>query len=193
DAEFDTRVSLWLNKVRAAVRRGVSAPGEIVDPAGVLHEMRLIKNDDDLELLRKACTISSQAHIEAMRACRPGMNECELEAIVEYVFRKSGSSAPGYPSIVGSGVNATILHYTENDQTVRDGDLVLIDAGGEYGHYSADITRTFPANGTFTKPQRAIYDLVLKAQLASIDEVRPGASFMAYHDHAVRVLVEGLI
>ena len=193
DAEFDVRVSGWLNKVRAAVRKGVSAPGEIVDPAGVLHEMRLIKDADDLEYLRKACAISAQAHIEAMRACRPGMNECELEAVVEYTFRKSGSPSPGYPSIVGAGVNATILHYTENDQPVKDGDLVLIDAGCEYGHYSADITRTFPAGGAFTKPQRAIYDLVLKAQLAAIDEVRPGAPFTAYHDRAVRVLVEGLV
>jgi Xaa-Pro aminopeptidase len=193
DNDFDTRVSGWLNKVRGAVRRGVSAPGEIVDPAGVLHEMRLIKGPEDLELLRKACAISAQAHIEAMRACRPGMNECELEAVVEYVFRKSGSPAPGYPSIVGAGANATILHYTENDQVVHDGDLVLIDAGCEYGHYNADITRTFPANGTFTRPQRAIYDIVLRAQLAAIDEVHPGAPFTAYHERAVRVLVEGLV
>ena len=193
DAEFDGRVTGWLNKIRAAVRTGVTAPSEIVEPATILHEMRLFKRDEDLKLLRRACDISAEAHVAAMRACRPGMKEYELEAIIEYVFRKSGAEAPGYTSIVGSGANATILHYVENDAAIKDGDLVLIDAACEYGGYSSDITRTFPANGKFSKTQRAIYDLVLEAQLRSMEEIAPGRRFVEYHDRAVRVLVEGLV
>lgn len=193
EQEFDGRVTGWLNRIRAAVRSGVQAPSEIVDPGGIVHEMRMIKNEDDLRLLRRACEISAEAHVAAMRACRPGMNECELEAIVEYVFRRSGAAAPGYPSIVGAGVNATILHYTENECVVKDGDLVLIDAGCEFGMFNADITRTFPANGVFSKPQQELYDIVLRAQLAAIDEVRPGIPFESYHNRAVRILVEGLV
>ena len=191
--EFDARVLGWIGKIRAAVRTGVSAPTEIVDPAVALHEMRLIKSPADLALLRRACEISAEAHVAAMRACRPGMNECELEAVVEYVFRRYGAASPAYPSIVGAGANGTILHYTENDAPVKDGDLVLIDAGCEYQGFSADITRTFPANGVFSRPQRAIYELVLSAQLAALGEVRPGARFEDYHNRALRVLVEGLV
>jgi Xaa-Pro aminopeptidase len=193
DREFDDRMTGILNRIRAAARTGVTAPAEIVDPATIVHEMRLIKNDDDLSRLRRACEISAEAHVAAMRACRPGMNECELEAIVEYVFRRSGAASPGYSSIVGAGANATILHYIENNAPIRDGDLVLIDAACEYLAYSSDITRTFPANGRFSRPQKALYEIVLKAQLEAIDEVRPGAPFQAYHERAVRVLVEGLI
>lgn len=193
EAAFDDRLTGWLNRIRAAVRSGVTAPSEIVDTAGILHEMRLFKKDDDLAPLRKACDISAEAHIAAMRACKPGMNECELEAIIEYVFRRSGAEAPGYSSIVGAGANATILHYIENNMTIKDGDLVLIDAACEFGGYSSDITRTFPANGRFTKPQREIYEIVLDAQLQAIEEVRPGRKFIDYHDRAVRVLVEGMV
>jgi len=191
--EFDARVLGWIGKIRAAVRTGVSAPTEIVDPAVALHEMRLIKSPADLALLRRACEISAEAHVAAMRACRPGMNECELEAVVEYVFRRYGAASPAYPSIVGAGANGTILHYTENDAPVKDGDLVLIDAGCEYQGFSADITRTFPAKRVFSRPQRAIYELVLSAQLAALGEVRPGARFEDYHNRALRVLVEGLV
>ena len=193
DREFDDRMMKYLAGIRAAIRTGVTAPGEIVDPAGVLHEMRLIKKDGDVDLMRKACRISAEGHVAAMRACRPGMHEYELEAVIEYVFKKNGADGPGYPSIVGAGANATILHYTENDAVMKDGDLVLVDAGCEYAIYNGDITRTFPVNGRFNKEQRAVYELVLKAQLASIEEVRPGAKFEAYHDRAVQVLVDGLI
>src|SRR5262245_40015483 len=193
DREFDDRVTDVLNRIRSAARTGVTAPAEIVDPATIVHEMRLIKKDDDLARLRRACDISAEAHIAAMRACKPGMNECELEAIVEYVFRRSGAASPGYSSIVGAGVNATILHYIENNATIKDGDLVLIDAACEYMTYSSDITRTFPANGKFSPPQKAIYEIVLRSQMEAIEEVKAGARFQAYHDRAVRVLVEGLI
>jgi Xaa-Pro aminopeptidase len=193
DRAFDDRMLGALDKVRAAVRTGVTAPDEIVDPARILHEMRLIKSPEDQHLLREACRISSEAHVAAMRSCRPGMNEHELEAIVEFIFRRSGAAGPGYPSIVGAGANATILHYTENNCIAREGDLVLIDAGCEYQGFNADITRTFPAGGVFSKPQREIYELVLDAQKQAIEEVRPGALFEAYHERAVRVLVEGLL
>jgi len=190
---FDHRLISALNRVRGEIRKGTEAPTTIIDPSTILHEMRLRKNEEDLRSLREATRISAEAHVAAMQACRPGMYEYELEAVVEYVFRRRGAPAPGYPSIVGSGFNTTILHYNTNNKRIEDGDLVLIDAGAEYDLFSGDITRTFPANGRFTGPQQAIYEVVLAAQKAVIEMVRPGESFMALHERAVEVVADGLI
>ena len=191
--EHDKKINTALDAVRAKVREGVKPPATVVDATVILNEMRLRKTPEELDLMRKAAAISREAHKEAMRAVHPGMREYELEAIIEYVFRRHGASAPGYGTIVGSGVNATILHYVENSAVCRDGDLVLVDAGAEYEGYSGDITRTFPANGKFTPAQRELYEVVLDAQLRGIDCVRAGRPFNEYHDTAVRALVEGMV
>jgi Xaa-Pro aminopeptidase len=155
--------------------------------------MRLRKSQEDIASLRRAAEISAQGHVTAMKHCKPGMYEYELEAIIEYVFRKNGATGVGYPSIVGSGFNTTILHYNTNNDQIKDGDLVLIDAGAEYKLFSGDITRTFPANGKFTKAQQAIYEAVLNANLEVIKMVRPGESFMKLHERAVEVVSDQLI
>lgn len=191
--QFDLRVIGMLRTLRELVRSGVYGPSTIVDPSFILHEMRLRKNEAELGHLRCAAQISAAGHVEAMRQCRPGMYEYELEAAVEYVFRKHGASGPGYPSIVGAGFNTTILHYNTNQEPIRDGDLVLIDAGAEYNGFCGDITRTFPANGKFTKAQRAIYDAVLHANEEVIKMVKPGVSFMALHERAVEVVAQSLV
>ncbi len=191
--EADRKVQDALAGVRRQVRRGVRAPDTIVNPGRVLDEMRLIKSPRELELMREAARISSEAHIEAMRVTAAGVHEYEIEAAIEYHFRRSGATGAAYNSIVGRGDNATILHYIENRDACRDGDLLLIDAGCEYQGYAADITRTFPVSGTFTGPQRDVYEVVLASQEAAIDEVRKGKAFNAYHDAAVRVLVAGLV
>lgn len=190
---LDRRVLAALEEARRMTRKNGVAPSEIVDPAVLVHEMRLRKSPEEIALLRRACEISCEAHRAAMSACRPGMSEYQLEAILEYVFRRSGSAGPGYPSIVGGGENATVLHYSTNGAPIAPGDLVLIDAGCEWSYYNADITRTFPASGRFTPPQRAVYELVLKAQQDAIATIRPGVPFETYHDRAVRVLTEGLV
>ena len=191
--DFDARVMHWLNQARAKVRAGISAPREIVDVDEMIHEMRLFKDDAEIELMRRAGGISGAAHRQAMRVCRPGMYEYELEAELEYVFRRLGATAPAYTSIVGGGTNACVLHYIENSRSLAEGDLVLIDAGAEYGGYAADITRTFPVNGRFSPEQRALYELVLASQQAALDMVRPGNPYNAYHDAAVSVLAQGLL
>ena len=193
DAELDRRVNTALDAVRAKVRLGVRPPTELVDPGVILNDMRLRKTPAELDLMRRAAAISREAHAEAMRFVKPGMYEYEVEGAIEYFFRRHGATAPGYTTIVGSGVNATILHYVENDMKCRDGDLLLIDAGAEYQGYSADITRTFPVNGKFTPAQRELYEVVLDAEMKAIQEVRAGKSFIAYHEAAVRVLVEGMV
>lgn len=189
----DHRMIAMLNRLKARIRDGADWPTTIVDPGTILHEMRLRKDDEDVANLRKATAISAEGHIAAMRSCRPGMFEYELEAIAEYVFRKQGAQATGYPSIVGAGFNSTILHYNTNQGQVKDGDLVLIDAGAEYNLFSGDITRTFPANGSFTSSQQGVYEVVLKAQKDVIEMVKPGVSFMALHERAVEVISDGLI
>ncbi len=143
--------------------------------------------------MQRAADIASEGHIEAMKQARPGMKEYEIEALVEYVFRRSGASAPAYNSIVGSGANATVLHYINNDATLSDGDLLLIDAGAEYRGYASDITRTFPVNGRFTPAQRDIYDLVLKTQVACVERVRPGASVDELKNYSIELLTEGMV
>jgi Xaa-Pro aminopeptidase len=155
--------------------------------------MRLFKSAEELELMRRAGAISAEAHCRAMRACRPGLYEYQLQAILEATFRWHGADAPAYGSIVGGGNNAVILHYVNNDQLLRDGDLVLIDAACEYRGYASDITRTFPVNGKFSKAQREIYELVLKSQLAAIEAARPGVPLALVHQTASRVLRRGLV
>ena len=173
-------------------RYGRLVPSEFRDVHSLVGEMRLVKTPREIDLLRAACEITAEAHAEAMRFARPGRYEYQIQAVLEYVFRMRGARRDGYPSIVASGANACILHYTENDRRIADGDLVLIDAGAEYGYYSADITRTFPAAGRFTAPQRAVYDLVLGAQQAALALARPGGSLKDQQEVASRVLTEGL-
>lgn len=191
--EFDRRVLGWVNRLRGKAQNGVVAPAELIMLAPFLHDMRLYKSRHELKLMRRAAGISAGAHRRAMRACRPGMYEYQLEAELSHEFRRRGAAAPAYPSIVGSGENACILHYTDNRDRINDGELVLIDAGAEYQGYASDITRTFPANGRFSPAQRQIYELVLAAQTAAIAAVKPGNHWNDPHDAAVRVLTEGLV
>jgi Xaa-Pro aminopeptidase len=192
-AAFDARIVRLVEQVRPARARGYATPSRIDDPGPILHELRLRRSPAELARHRRACEISRDGHLEAMRHTRPGLHEYEVQAALEFVFRASGSPRNGYPSIVASGPNACILHYTENRRRLEDGDLLLIDAGCEYGYHSADITRTFPVNGRFTAPQRAIYELVLAAQREAIAVARPGAPFELVHETARRVLTEGLV
>jgi Xaa-Pro aminopeptidase len=193
NAGFDARVIRLVTEMRTAQGRGHVTPTRIEDPGPILHELRLRRSPAELARQRRACEISRDAHAEAMRYARPGLHEYHVQAALEFVFRAAGSPRNGYPSIVASGPNACILHYVENDRRLEDGDLLLIDAGCEYGYHSADITRTFPVNGRFTAPQRAIYELVLRAQLAGIAAARPGNRYEAIHEAARRVLAEGLV
>ena len=190
---FDGRVTRLVGDLRAARARGYAAPVRIEDPGPILNELRLRRSPSELARHRRACEISRDAHIEAMRYARPGLYEYQVQAALEYVFRVNGSPRNGYPSIVASGPNACILHYSENNRKMEDGDLLLIDAGCEWGYHSADITRTFPVNGRFTVAQRAVYEIVLRAQLAGIAAARPGHRYEAVHEAARRVLTEGLV
>ncbi len=192
DSDFDLVLMGWVNQVRSRVRHGARPPHEFVALSHLLHDLRLYKSRTELRLMRKSAQIAAEAHVRAMRATRPGMNEHEVEAELLHTFRRHGA-VPSYEPIVGAGANACVLHYRANNAVLRDGDLLLIDAGAEYQCYASDITRTFPVNGRFTPEQRALYDLVLAAQRAAIDQVRPGKAFDAYHDAAVRTLTEGLI
>jgi Xaa-Pro aminopeptidase len=174
-------------------RLGTGAPNRIEDPRSILHEMRLVKSDDEIHALREACRISGLGHAEAMRFASAGRNEQDVQAAIEYVFAAMGSERIGYGSIVAGGVNAVILHYVNNDQELADGDLLLLDAGAEYRHLTADITRTFPINGVFTAPQRAVYELVLDAEQQVIDMCRPGLPYTDMHNRAVDIVAEGLV
>ena len=193
DPRCDDRVVGLMQRFQRERQRSGLGPAAVIDPADLLHEMRLIKTGPDQEFLRRAVDISCEAHLEAMRAVRPGMFEYEIEAVLRYVCRKNGSPRHGYAPIVASGANATVLHYTTNDSRIEDGHLLLIDAGTEFGYFTGDVTRTFPANGIFTEAQREIYQLVLDAQTEAIKLVRPGARVAEPHDRVVRVLTEGLI
>jgi Xaa-Pro aminopeptidase len=192
-AAFDERVLGWRRMVQAKVRQGITAPEAILDTAGIAHEMRLIKSSEELDRMRRAASIAAEAHREAMKLTRPGVNEYELQAVIEYTFRRRGTQGPSYNPICGSGENTCILHYNENDRVIGDREFVLVDAGCEVDGYASDITRTFPSNGVFTPDQRALYQVVLDAQVACIDAVRPGVSFQAIHDLAVRKLTEGMV
>ena len=193
DDEMDLRVAGALARLRKMEKRGKRPPRAVVDPRAALHEQRLHKSPEELAILRKAATISSEAHVAAMRAGRPGSFEYEIEATINYTFRRHGGAGPGYGTIVGAGENATILHYVENRCAVADGDLVLVDAGCEYDHYTADITRTWPASGTFSGAQRAVYDLVLDVQKSAVAAAKPGATLDDLHQLCVRKLTQGMI
>jgi len=192
DADFDHRVISWVGQVRERSRAGVRAPGEYVSLEHLMHEMRAIKDRGELDIMRRAARVSAQAHRHAMEVCRPGMMEYEVEAEFMAAFRRH-NGWPAYPPIVGGGANSCVLHYIANDQPLNDGDLLLIDAGVELEYYASDITRTFPVSGRFSGEQRAVYDIVLAAQLAAIDAVRAGNHWDQPHQAATRVLVEGML
>jgi Xaa-Pro aminopeptidase len=193
DEQFDHRVMEWVKVIRKQVRSGAHSPGEFMVLDHLLHEMRLIKSKAELDVMRESGQIAVRAHKRAMKMCKPGLNEFEVEAEFMHEFFRAGCLAPSYNSIVAGGVNACILHYNENNQLLQDGDLLLIDAGCEYQYYASDITRTFPVNGKFSPEQKAIYELVLKAQLAAIETVKPGNHWNLPHDTTVQVLTEGLV
>lgn len=190
---LDASVRRWLAAVRAQARAGVASPARMFDLNRVLDEMRLVKDAHEIETMRRAARISSAAHVRAMRATRPGCREYEIEAELLHEFRRNGADAPAYGSIVAAGANACVLHYRANDAVMRDGELLLIDAGCEFDAYASDITRSFPVGGRFSAAQRTLYEIVLEAQRAAIDAVRPGARFSDAHDAAVRVLAQGMI
>lgn len=190
---WDQRIINWLNRVREQVRSGVAVPEKIHDCRSLLDEMRLIKGVDELQIMQRAADISTQAHRHAMQATRPGMKEYEIEAELLYTFHRHGSQAPAYTSIVAGGANACVLHYVENNDELKSGDLLLIDAGCELDGYASDITRTFPVNGKFTAAQKDVYQLVLAAQAAAISQVKPGNSWNDPHQAALHVLAQGFI
>ena len=193
DAAWDQRIAAALNAVRAEARTGKRAPATIRDVRAELDAMRLIKDPTEIATMRRAAEISSAAHMRAMRFTTPGRFEYEVEAELLHEFRRQGCEYPAYTSIVAGGPNACVLHYVGNDQVLRDGDLLLIDAGGELGGYASDITRSFPVNGRFSGPQADVYDMVLGAQAAAIAAVRPGATFADPHEAALKVLAQGMI
>ena len=192
DTDFDLKLIGWLNRVREQVRHGAQPPHEFLELGHLLDELRLFKSAEELKLMQRAADIAIVAHEAAMRAVRPGMHEYELQAELEREFRRA-DAVPAYGSIVGAGANACVLHYVANNAQIRDGDLVLIDAGAEHRCYASDITRTFPANGRFSKEQRALHDAVGAAQAAALAQARPGVPYEAMHAAAVESLTEGLL
>ncbi len=193
DADFDHQVMVWINAIRAQVRTGAIPPGEFLDLDHLLHDMRLYKSAAEGRILKRAGEISAEAHARAMRACKPGVYEYQLEAEIHHEFAMNGARFPAYNTIVGGGDNGCILHYVDNSEALKDGDLVLIDAGCELDYYAADITRTFPVNGKFSKEQRLLYELTLKAQKAAIDAIKPGRHWNEPHEASVQVITEGLV
>ncbi len=193
DSAWDARAVGWLNRVREQVRSGITAPTAIRDVRVLLDEMRLIKDEQEIALMQRAADISAAAHVRAMRQVAPGMFEHEIEAEFLHEFRKHGAQSPAYPAIVAGGGNACTLHYVGNDAQLKDGDLLLIDAGCELDGYAADITRTFPVNGRFSPAQRDVYQLVLAAQAAAIAEIAPGKRWDDPHQAALKVLAQGFI
>ncbi|MEG0603830.1 MAG: Xaa-Pro aminopeptidase [Acinetobacter sp.] len=192
NAEFDARVSQWIQEADGQQRRGGAAPAELIQLDRIVDEMRLKKSEQEIELMQIASNISAEAHTRAMQTVKPNMMEYALEAELNYIFGKNGC-VPAYNSIVGGGENACILHYVENNKPLKDGDLVLIDAACEYEFYASDITRTFPVNGKFSPEQKALYNIVLDAQLAAIDATRIGNHYKYPHEVAVKILTQGLV
>ncbi len=193
DPVFNQRVLGWMRHWQQMRPRSGTGPVAVLDPAPIIHEMRLLKDEAELACMRQAIVIAAEGHRVAMQTARAGMAEYEIEALIEYTFRRAGATGPAYPSIVAAGANATILHYTANDQPLRAGEMLLVDAGAEYADYCADITRTFPIGRRYSDAQRAIYDVVLQAQLAAIEVIRPGVRIEDPHHRAVQVLVDGLL
>lgn len=190
---FDHRLMEWVKTIRGKVRQGAQPPNEFVALDYLLHDMRLYKSSSEVEVMRYAAEVSARAHVRAMQACRAGLFEYHLEAELEYEFRKGGAKMPAYGSIVAAGRNACILHYRENDAPLRDGDLVLIDAGCEIDCYASDITRTFPVSGMFSPEQKAIYELVLAANEEAFNYIAPGRHWNEAHEATVRVITAGLV
>ena len=193
NAEFDRRLMEWINVIRSKARMGAQPPNEFVALDHLLHDMRLYKSAAEVKVMREAAEISARAHVRAMQACRAGLHEYSLEAELDYEFRKGGAKMPAYGSIVAAGRNGCILHYQQNDAPLKDGDLVLIDAGCEIDCYASDITRTFPVSGQFSAEQKAIYELVLKAQEAAFAVIAPGKHWNHAHEATVQVITEGLV
>ena len=191
--DLDDRIIRKIAEMRSLNRKPIHPPRTIIDPATIVHEMRVLKSPEEIELMQTAADIAAEAHVEAMKTAKAGMKEYEIEAQIEQYFRRHGASGPSYNSIVGGGANATILHYMSNDGELRDGDLLLIDAGAEYKGYASDITRTFPINGRYTEGQREIYDLVLDTQMSCIEMVRPGTTHDELKQHSVEMLTEGMV
>ena len=192
DESFDKRLMHWVNQVRKKARTGILAPQEFHSLDHIIHEMRLIKSPAEVKIMRQAAKVSAKAHIKAMQACKPGMREYEVEAEINHTFTAHGCPA-AYASIVGGGENGCILHYTENNAVLNDGELLLIDAGAEMDCYASDITRTFPVNGKFSPEQKILYEIVLAAQIAAIKKVKPGNHWNQPHEAAVKVLTKGLL
>jgi Xaa-Pro aminopeptidase len=193
DNELDHKLLEWINHIRKQSRTGVSAPGELASLEHIIHEMRLFKSTEELNLIRRAVRVSAKAHIRAMQHCKPGLYEYQIEAEILHEFTQDGLRAVAYPSIVAGGQNACVLHYTENKDKLNKGDLLLIDAGVECDHYAADITRTFPVSGKFSDAQKQLYQLVLDAQAAALAEIRPGVAWNKAHEASVQVLTQGMV
>ena len=189
----DLKISDWIEDIRKNTRAGAEPPQNLLSLDSILHEMRLIKESDEMDLMKKAANITTEAHIRAMQSVRPGMYEYQLEAEYLYAFNKNGARSPAYNSIVGGGNNSCILHYVENNAELQDGDLVLVDAGCEYQYYASDVTRTFPVNGKFSPEQREIYSIVLEAHKQSMEQAKPGNKWNLMHEKSVEVIVEGLL
>ncbi|MBS0287202.1 MAG: Xaa-Pro aminopeptidase [Proteobacteria bacterium] len=193
DTHFDNQIFSWVERLRKKVRQGLNAPHQFIDLRQFIDEQRLIKSSDELKYMQKAASISAKAHSKAMSQCKIGMYEYQLEAVLLYEFYAQGSRSPAYPCIVATGNNACTLHYTQNNAVIKEGDLVLIDAGAEFEGYAADITRTFPANGKFTASQQAIYELVLATQEAAILQAKPGMTWDSMQNAILKVMVQGLV
>jgi Xaa-Pro aminopeptidase len=193
NTDLDAAIIRKIAQMRALNRKPIHPPRTIIDPATIVHEMRVLKSPEEIELMQHAADIAAEAHVEAMKAVRPGMKEYEVEALIEQIFRRQGAVGPSYTSIVGAGANATVLHYINNDGELRDGELLLVDAGAEYKGYASDITRTFPINGRYSKAQREIYDLVLETQMSCVEMVRPGVTHDELKNHSVEMLTEGMV
>ncbi|RIZ69333.1 MAG: Xaa-Pro aminopeptidase [Methylococcales bacterium] len=193
NSELDHNLLAWINTVKNRSRSGVTAPSELYSLDLILHEMRLFKSDSELKLMRRAAEVSAAAHVKAMQACKAGLFEYQIEAELIHHFIQNGLRAVAYPSIVAGGKNACTLHYTENNSKLKSGDLLLIDAGAECDHYAADITRTFPISGRFNEPQKQLYQLVLDAQAAAIEQIQPGLPWNQAHDASVEILTKGLV
>lgn len=191
--ELDHNLLEWINHIRNQSRSGIIAPGELVSLALILHEMRLFKSAEELKLMRRAAEVSAHAHVRAMKACKAGLYEYQIEAELIHHFIDNGLRSVAYPSIVAGGKNACTLHYTENNSKLKNGDLLLIDAGAECDHYAADITRTFPISGRFNEAQKQLYQLVLNAQTAALEQIKPGFPWNLAHDASVEILTQGLL